>query len=490
MEVTLDGNEAKLGSSLPGGTVYYIERSWDDASMTLKTEIKTLAEGSYTVLNNGDDITLQPGFYVVKGNIEVDDIILAGNGEHHFILCDGAQIEADILHVPSGQTAIIYGQANNSGRLYIPDGADDQLEEEACIGGRSGQSCGTVIIHGGDIDVVGRMKAAGIGGGKGGNGGTVTIYGGNITASGGSGAGAGIGGGNEGGGGIVTIYGGHIEAKGGNFGAGIGGGDNGNAATVTIHGGLVIARGIELGAGIGTGRNEDGSITYTGELTVTGGEVYAYGAASEFEGGSAGIGGGRLANGSKVTISGGYVYAKGGDFGAGIGSGCESLFGGGVQGGSLTVTGGRVEAYGGEDAAGIGGGEDADGDTVNISGGYVYAKGSYGGAGIGGGEGGDGGNVTITGGTVHASAGGGDTGNRAIGPGKGCDAYGQLTIGDEMMVTSERLAAAAERKNMCWYRTDARLEQCTHPGHSYIWSGTTAEDTHRTVSVLHHALRA
>ena len=54
--------------------------------------------------------------------------------------------------------------------------------------------------------------------------------------------------------------------------------------------------------------------------------------------------------------------------------------------------------------------------------------------------------VTITGGTVHASAGEGGTGNRAIGPGKGCDAYGQLTIGDLMMVRSERLAAAEERK--------------------------------------------
>lgn len=74
--------------------------------------------------------------------------------------------------------------------------------------------------------------------------------------------------------------------------------------------------------------------------------------------------------------------------------------------------------------------------------------------------------VTITGGTVHASAGEGGTGNRAIGPGKGCDAYGQLTIGDLMMVRSERLAAAEERKNMCWYRTDVHVEPCTHPDYT------------------------
>ena len=48
----------------------------------------------------------------------------------------------------------------------------------------------------------------------------------------------------------------------------------------------------------------------------------------------------------------------------------------------------------------------------------------------------------------------------------GCDAYGQLTIGDLMMVRSERLAAAEERKNMCWYRTDVHVEPCTHPDYT------------------------
>ena len=127
------------------------------------------------------------------------------------------------------------------------------------------------------------------------------------------------------------------------------------------------------------------------------------------------------------------------------------------------MTGGRVEAYGGVDAAGIGGGEDADGGTVNISGGYVLAQGNDYGTGIGGGQGGDGGNVTITGGTVIAKAGRNETGLRAIGPGEGDDVYGSLTIGDDMMVSSERMANVVERKNMCWYRTQARIEPCTHP---------------------------
>ena len=57
-------------------------------------------------------------------------------------------------------------------------------------------------------------------------------------------------------------------------------------------------------------------------------------------------------------------------------------------------------------------------------------------------------NVTITGGTVIAKAGRNETGCRAIGPGEDSDNYGKLTIGDEMMVSSERKAAASERKNI------------------------------------------
>ena len=70
---------------------------------------------------------------------------------------------------------------------------------------------------------------------------------------------------------------------------------------------------------------------------------------------------------------------------------------------------------------------------------------------------------------------------RAIGPGEGSDVYGSLTIGDVMMVSSERLANKDERRNMCWYRTQARIEPCTHQGHTYTWSGTTKNDTHTEV---------
>lgn len=514
MAVSLDGNEAKLANALPDGAVYYIEHSWDEASKTVKAEIKTLASGSYTVLQSSDDpVTIQPGYYVVKGDIECERVYCKGGGKHHLILCDGAKLSTYFVGVEDDNELYIYGQSNDSGKLLV----DNEVIQEfhAGIGGDDGKTVGTIVIHGGDINTRGSLGGAGIGCGRRGHDGTIVIYGGNIYAEGGDtygfhpynnegAAGAGIGGGdmkngsvmiyggyieakaayrygaagigsgyngldekNPLNGGVITIYGGDISATGGDDGAGIGSGDDCNGAYVTIHGGLVRAWGGGNGAGIGCGYNSSDLLTFTGELTVTGGEVYAYGSASvDAGGGGAGIGGGRDANGSKVTISGGYVYAKGGNQGAGIGSGCEALFSGGKQGGTLTVTGGEVYAYGGVDAAGIGGGEDADGSTVTISGGYVYAKGSYGGAGIGGGEGGDGANVTITGGTVHASAGSGDTGNRAIGPGYGDDVYGSLTVGDLMMVRAERIFTEPERVNGCWYRTDVHVEPCTHPGYT------------------------
>ena len=511
MAVSPDGNnEAQLTNALPDGEIYYIERSWDDASKSVKTETKILKSGDYTTLSGGDDIAIQPGTYVVKDDVKYNKIQCAGGGKHNIILCDGAKVTTNFVQVEEDNELDIYGQTDDNGQLVVND---EEFSNHAGIGSDDSKRAGTTVIHGGHINTTGSGGGASIGGGENCNGGTITIYGGNIHAIRGgttSASGAGIGGGNGGNGGTITIYGGTINAEGGysgagigsgnnkdtggeagplasslqsdsrsidggtitinggnievhayNFAAGIGGGNNGGTGNITINGGIVKAWGGDEGPGIGAGERHGDSNVPTGKLTVNGGEVYAYGGDD-----GAGIGGGKDSNGSDVTINGGYVYAKGNGNGSGIGSGCESIYTGGLHGGKLTVTGGRVEAYGGTDAAGIGGGEDADGGTVNISGGYVYAKGSYGGAGIGGGEGGDGANVTITGGTVHASAGSGDTGNRAIGPGYGDDVYGSLTVGDLMMVRAERIAAAAERHDMCWYRTDVHVELCTHPGYT------------------------
>lgn len=98
--------------------------------------------------------------------------------------------------------------------------------------------------------------------------------------------------------------------------------------------------------------------------------------------------------------------------------------------------------------------------------------------GIGGGEDGNGANVTINGGVVIAKAGLNETGCRAIGPGRGSDNYGKLTLGDDLMVSSERKATAAERKNMCWYRTQVTITPCDHSEVTYTVDGYTAHDHH------------
>ena len=483
MAVSLVDNEAQLASALPEGSAYYIERSWDKPNNVVKTEIKTLESGSYTLLTGGDDINLSPGYYVVKGNVRYFDINLVNGGDHHIILCDGARLQAGFIKVEGANTLHIYGQTNDSGKLYAAEG----YGKHAAIGGGDRSTNGPIFIHGGDIFAQGCPGCSGIGGGYLASGGDITIYGGKTEAVGGRarddsnsgddydyGGGAGIGGGWNGNGGKTTIYGGNVQGKGTGNGAGIGGGGKAwdthrlDGGTIEVWGGIVKGYGGDEAAGIGGGYYSEGA-----HLTVKGGEVYGYGGDR-----GAGIGGGRNGSGVGFFVNGGYVYARGGIYAAGVGSGCEASFGDGQAGGIITISGGKVEAYGGIDGAGIGGGEDADGGEVTISGGYVIAQGAEGGAGIGGGEDGDGRQVTIIGGTVIARGGRNQTGYRAIGPGEGSDEYGSLKLNDPLMVSSERMATAGERKNMCWYRAQVRVEDCTHKDPTYTVTGNGLSDTH------------
>ena len=506
MAISLDGNEAKLASILPEGTVYYIERSWDEENRVVKAEVRFLQAGQYTVLNQDNNnqsspTSIQPGYYVINKDVTIHNLRTEGDGAHHLILCDGATLTTMHINVEGQNSLYIYGQIQGSGTIKSYQYA--MVGFAAAIGGGNKKTNGPIYIHGGTINVNANKSAAGIGGGRSADGGIVTIYGGDIRAEGGDTAdeslpcGAGIGGGGGpnastkgGAGGTVTIYGGHVEAYGGNSGGtGIGGGDDGNGGDIAIHGGYVKAVGDNFGAGIGSGDNYNRHVTSAGKLLVTGGVVYAYGG-----GRAAGIGGGRNSSGADVTISGGYVYAQAGKYAAGIGSGMEEVMDGGKQGGKLTVTGGRVYAYGGEDGAGIGGGEDADGATVTISGGYVYAEGNYWGAGIGGGEEGDGGKVTITGGTVIAKAGRDETSCSAIGSGYDCDVNGSLTLGDDRCVYITGNLWRSKKENRvsdCWGAMYVQISECLHGDatatvvngdkHSISnckWCYTTGEEAH------------
>jgi hypothetical protein len=155
------------------------------------------------------------------------------------------------------------------------------------------------------------------------------------------------------GGSVLTIEdsvgGGTLVVSAGDHAAGIGGRYNGTdswgpAGTITITGGLVTATGGDQAAGIGGGLY--GALE---GVTITGGEVHAYGSGAN---GGTGIGAGAYAGTpGPIEISGGIVEAIGTNGGAGIGGG---PYGGP---GLVTISGGKVTAtstlYGG---AGIGGG--------------------------------------------------------------------------------------------------------------------------------------
>lgn len=111
------------------------------------------------------------------------------------------------------------------------------------------------------------------------------------------------------------------RSKGGAGAAGIGAGDSQDFGDITIADGTVTAFGSGGGAGIGGGY-QGASGTVSGNITITGGFVRAYGGRFGLSAG-AGIGGGENANyGGTITISGGVVYAQSGkDNMASIGGG-------------------------------------------------------------------------------------------------------------------------------------------------------------------------
>ena len=421
------------------GKVPYIERSWDNvnnkvvfttkilteeialnATPTSETQYKRLKDnpGKYPELGTKDSALHE--YYVVSDEeVRFESIIVKGPNVH-IILCDNAWLHLNSA-VGMERATSVYIHAQSSGPSM------GKLTSDSIGSAGPAQSNGVNIeIHGGNFDLQGNTGCAAIGGNYDING-DITIFDGKIKAIGGDDAaaiGAGSGSSDYG---KITIYGGNIDATGS---PGIGGGLSCLNGNLTIWGGTITARGQSEAAGIGSNQ-------YSGD----------YGAGT-------------------ITINGGVVRAYGDDYGAGIGGGDS------VRGGTLIVNGGHVEAYGGTDAAGIGGGEGGNGGIVTINGGYVFAQGGadYG-AGIGGGEDGAGANVTINGGTVVVKSGTlGATGRRGIGPGTGSEDYGQLFIANKMMVRSwngnEGPYPADQRKDYCWYRTQARIEPCTHPGYT------------------------
>ena len=428
--VFLDNNKEACMATIPTGTVEYVERAWDtnlkevtatakylneliqfDATPTSETQYKLLPSTTAKTLNLGTENSAIHEFYVVKGTVRVNELLLVGPNVH-IILCDDAQLvlgnssktsESHDITVTQNHTIYIHdqGSGDHMGKLYNDSGS----EYYGCIGGEvvGTDYGGNIEIHGGNINLTAPGYNAAIGGCYDRLTGDITIYGGNIHAEGGRGA-AGIGAGNE-----VDDYG-HIN----------------------IYGGVIYAKG-----------GDEYGVFYVG--------------------GGAGIGGGYTCKRGEVHIYGGDITAYGNeDDSAGIGSSqyAESA-------GFITIDGGLVKAYGGDEAAGIGGGDGIPGAYVTINGGEVRAYGGIYAAGIGGGEGASGGDVAINGGLVLAVAGENGAG---IGAGDGGDNHGTLDIVDSMMVQYKdgddyKIAPSDDRIDRS-RKADIRVEICTHPGYT------------------------
>lgn len=87
MAVSLADNEAQLTSSLPDGSVYYIERSWDEENQKVVAQPVILNKGEYAELSGSGDLDLLPNrYYVVKGNVTYGTLHATSGGVRHLIL--------------------------------------------------------------------------------------------------------------------------------------------------------------------------------------------------------------------------------------------------------------------------------------------------------------------------------------------------------------------------------------------------------------------
>ena len=188
----------------------------------------------------------------------------------------------------------------------------------------------------------------------------------------------------------------------------IGGGGNG-LGQVFINGGTVTAVATTAGTAIGggMGHSAEGG---PGEVTISGGNVYAYNFRNIWGIPSSAIGGGgsysAQASYGTVNISGGYVYAHS-VLGTAIGGGSSKNISGGNA--TINISGGHIVAKS-EEACGIGGGtggfnQGVNGGSarINISGNPIIRTGSIGGGKTNNSTGKIGhANITVSGGDIQA----------------------------------------------------------------------------------------
>ena len=177
--VLTDDGEAQIVEGITQAG--YMERSWSGGKVVSVSRVRQ----DIDVFPNST--TVAAGWYYLNDNVTVDGRVSL-EGDTSIILRDGKTLDVKGLYIPQGSTLTIYGQSAGTGKIYSHPGTG------AGIGGKSGSTNGSIVIHGGIIEATGADHCAGIGTNDGKTGGAITIYGGTITAIGGE-DGAAIGGG-------------------------------------------------------------------------------------------------------------------------------------------------------------------------------------------------------------------------------------------------------------------------------------------------------
>ncbi|OUP10154.1 hypothetical protein B5F33_03650 [Collinsella sp. An2] len=255
--------------------------------------------GSYTITGSGNTtntITVNSGVMVTitLNNVNIDLSNGSGpafdiqSGANVTLILEGANTltsgdciginssGAPGIHLPTGASLTIQSLNGDASASLAVKGGKETIRGGAGIGGDLDESCGTVTINSGCVEINGgdAVYAGGVGIGGGtkttytaGNGGTVIINGGTVNITGGAGryGGAGIGGGVSasgpaGSGGVTVITGGNVTVTGGAGdyvgGAGIGGGTAYSGQGVGGNGGtVVVLNGAEITGGLGDDRN-------------------------------------------------------------------------------------------------------------------------------------------------------------------------------------------------------------------------------------------
>lgn len=343
----LDVLQADL-AALPadGGTVTLagdVDASGVGAPIVLDKPV-TLVGGGHTLTAPAERPLFQ-----VQADLTLDGVTIANTNPagHAIVVGDGTAAHAEGA---AGQTLTVTGETTISGGIGVYAGQALTIAGAgtltvtgapgcAAIGGsHDTPACGDIVIDmTGTLKAVGGKDAAAIGGGvdnsvtdktatvawaKTAGKGSVTVKSGTVTAIPGK-----------------TSSDPVVSSTPAGYGAGIGGGYNTALAAIAIEGGTVVAGNKDWvesqsnrnmprgGAGIGAaycGSTYDKC--FNTKITITGGEVTAYGA-----GYAAGIGGTRHGSPASITITGGEVYA--------VGQGGAAAIGGGPYGATVaTVT--------------------------------------------------------------------------------------------------------------------------------------------------------